>query len=357
MWTIALTVVAVITAACGGGGSDGDSLASIGGLATTTTTTTTTTTEPPDPEAENSRLTGLPVEEAIRNRPVVAVKVDNVDGRSTPQAGIELADVVYEVQVEGQVTRFLSLFQTHDAAPVGPVRSARSSEIPILEELHSPLFTWHGANGILGPLVRESAIHPRSVTDIPQFFYRDGARPSPYNSFVTGTADIRSTAPEGARGPTEQILTFVTDDEKPSPHATPAARVEVRFPVPFGGGGGGAPVVYDWRDGKWWRSQNGRPHIVVTGEQLSADNVIVRFVDAIDSGTVDKAGTVVPTAQVIGEGDAWVFSRGTITVGRWIKPDSTSPTRYVDEKGDDIALTRGTTWILMPYGASGSTYS
>lgn len=353
---MALLTVMVLTAAACGGGSDGETLAGMKGFATTTTTTTTTTTVPPDPEAGNSRLTGLPVDGAIMNRPVVAVKIDNVDGRSTPQVGLELADVVYEVQVEGQVTRLLALYQTHDSAPVGPVRSARASEIPLLEELHTPLFTWHGANNILGPQVRASAIVPRSISDIPQFFYRDPSRPAPYNSFVTSTADIRSTAPEGSAGPEKQILTFATGDEAPSPRAVPANHVDIAFPIPFGSGGGGSPVAYDWRDGKWWRSQSGHPHTIISGEQISADNVIVRFVPAVDSGTVDKAGTRVPTAQVVGEGAAWVFTRGTMTDARWIKPDNTTPTRYVDADGKPILLTRGTTWISMPYGVEGSGY-
>ncbi len=317
----------------------------------TTTTSTTTTTLP----STTSALTGEPVDDAVLARPVVAVKYDNVQGRSTPQVGIGAADVVYEIQVEGAVTRLLALFQSEDAAPVGPVRSARGSEVGLLEELNAPLFAWHGANAILRQEVRNSAIVPRSIDDVPQLYYRERGRPAPYNSFIDGTAAIRDTAPEGSTGPPEAILTFAsTPDQPPSAAALPATFVDVVFT----GGAGGAPVRYEWDAGlgKWRRFQGGVPHVDGDGNQLAVENVIVRFVQAVDSGTVDKAGAFVPTAVVTGEGEAWVFSQGTVTTGTWSKPDNLSRTTYRDQNGDEIVLTPGTTWISMPYTAASSGF-
>ncbi|WP_436795413.1 DUF3048 domain-containing protein [Actinospongicola halichondriae] len=329
----------------GGGGDDEPIVA-----ATTTTTeeTTTTTTEPP---RTTSALTGLPVEQEVLDAPVVAVKIDNVDGKSTPQVGITAADVVYEIQVEGSVTRLLSLFQSTDAAPIGPVRSARGSEIGVLEELNNPLFTWHGENGILGPMVRAAKVQARSINEISGLFYREGGRPAPYNSFVQGSAQIRETADEGSTGPVEPIFTFAAEGESPSPLATPASSVHVQF----SGGAGGAPVDYAWDGTVWKRSQKGHPHVDADGNQVAVENVIVRFVQGIDSGTRDKAGSVVPTAQVIGEGEVWVLSQGTVTKGTWKKADGVSVTQYLDADGNPIKLTPGKTWISMPYTAAGSS--
>ena len=319
---------------------------------TSTTSSTTTTTAPPPASA----LTGLPAADDIRARPVVAVKYDNVDGKSTPQVGVNAADVVYEIQVEAQVTRFLALFQSTDAAPIGPIRSARGSEVPLLEELNGPLFTWHGANDILRPLVRNSSVVPRSIDDIPGLFYRQSGRPAPYNSFAQGTAEIRATAPEGATGPTTPILSFADEGEAPSPLAQPATTVTIRFPPPFGRGGGEAPVTYSWDGSAYKRSQAGHAHVDGDGTQIAPQNVIVRFTEAVDSGTIDKSGTRVPTAKVVGEGEAWIFSQGTVTVGRWVKTDNLTPTQYLDAGGNPVKLTPGRTWISLPYGNVGSSY-
>lgn len=307
-----------------------------------------------------SALTGMPVDdEEIVERPVVAVKYDNVHGKSTPQSGIGAADVVYEVTVEGEVTRFLALFQSTDAGPVGPVRSARGSEIGLLEELNNPLFTWHGANGVLRRAVRSSSIVPRSIDDIPQLFYRDGSRPSPYNSFATGTAEIRETAPEDVVGPDHPILAFAgEDDEIGSPLGVEVFALNLRFPPAFSGGigGRGVPVRFEWDGERWLRFQAGEPHLDADGEQLAVENVIVRATDAIDSGTRDTAGSRVPTAVVTGEGVAWVFTDGTVTVGTWSKPDNQTRTTYLDQNGDEILLAPGRTWIAMPYGLGSSSF-
>jgi len=359
----ALALAGSLLVACGGGGeelaaSENPPTEVVDTTTTATTPTTPSTTEAPAAGAPVSMLTGLPlVDQWVQARPVVAVKFDNVEGRSTPQVGIGAAEVVYEVPVEGQVTRFLALFQSVDASPIGPIRSARGSEIGLLEELNGPLFAWHGANALLNSHVRSSSVVPRSIDDVPHLYYRDRSRRSPYNSFAVGTAELRATAPEGSTGPLQPILRFAQPGEAvPSPNAVSATSIRLAFPPPFGGrGGGGTAVRFEWDGSRWVRFQAGHPHVdAAGGGQIGVDNVIVRFTHALDSGTVDQAGSRVPTAQVVGEGEAWVFSGGKVATGTWHKPDNTTPTTYRDVEGNEIVLAPGKTWIALPYGPGSS---
>ena len=354
-----VVALCLVLAACGGAGAENSAPST---TAVKSTTSTTKAKKPPAPTTTvpdlTSALTGLPLADlSVKGRPVVAVKIDNAHGRSTPQSGIIEADVVYEVQVEGQVTRLLSYFQSTDAPNVGPVRSARGSEVPILDELDGALYVWHGANDILLPMVRNSASHARSHDDVPHLFYRDASRRMPYNSFILGTSQIRDTAVEGHPAPKRPLFDFAAPGHAPSPLATPVSFVYIRFPTPFGGGGGGeAPVTYKWDGALWRRDQGGRNHVDVHGRQVAVENVIVRFTGAVHSGTVDSAGTAVPTAAVVGEGEAWVFSKGTVTVGTWRKPDNLTPTQYFDQAGDTIRLTPGRTWVSLPYAKGESHF-
>lgn len=344
----------LVLAACGGGAEEE--------AATTDTTTPPEMVDAATSTAEagipTSMLTGLPlVDQWVQARPVVAVKFDNVEGRSTPQVGIGAAEVVYEVPVEGQVTRFLALFHSIDASPVGPIRSARGSEVGLLDELNRPLFAWHGANALLDSHVRASTVVPRSFDDVPHLYYRDGARKQPYNSFALGTADIRATAPEGSAGPLRPILRFAKPGEAiPSKNALPATSISIVFPAAFGGPSGrGTPVRFEWDGSRWVRFQAGHPHVDgAGGGQIGVENVIIRFTQALDSGTVDQAGSRVPTAQVVGEGEAWIFSAGKVATGTWHKPDNLTPTTYRDVEGNEIVLTPGKTWIGLPYGHGSS---
>ena len=72
------------------------------------------------------------------------MKIDNHrDAR--PHAGLNQADVVYEEIVEG-ITRFFAIFHSTDADPIGPIRSARTTDVDLLNQLNRPLFAWSGGN-------------------------------------------------------------------------------------------------------------------------------------------------------------------------------------------------------------------
>ncbi|NCY17358.1 MAG: DUF3048 domain-containing protein [Actinobacteria bacterium] len=104
-----LVVVSILVAACGGGKKQ----------STAETTTSTTVVLPTWP------LTGSPSADAPTSgaHPAIVVKMDNSpDAR--PQTGIERADVVYELLVEG-ITRFALVFHSQLPEPVWSVTSPR----------------------------------------------------------------------------------------------------------------------------------------------------------------------------------------------------------------------------------------
>ena len=108
-------------------------------------TTTSTTAAPLGPTYP---LTGLPSDdEARRTRPALVVKIDNNIG-ARPPVGINQADVVYEEEIEAGYTRFAAVFHSQDADPVGPIRSARISDIALLGNLNRPMLAWSGANAV-----------------------------------------------------------------------------------------------------------------------------------------------------------------------------------------------------------------
>jgi len=149
---------AVLTAsACGGGGSSQTLPTTAAPAPTTTVAPTAIVVEVPTTEAVSAisvpatttlgvattttisgwtgavhPLTGLPATDGTSGRPALAVKVGNNDSRSLPHVGLEAADVVYEAHIENGVTRFLAVYHSEVPLRVGPVRSARSSDIDLI---------------------------------------------------------------------------------------------------------------------------------------------------------------------------------------------------------------------------------
>ena len=88
-------------------------------------------------------LTGLAAGPELETTAALAVKIDNHPG-ARPQWGLEAADLVVEENVEG-VTRFVvAVFHSRQPSMIGPVRSARTSDLAVLASLNRPILAWSG---------------------------------------------------------------------------------------------------------------------------------------------------------------------------------------------------------------------
>jgi hypothetical protein len=348
----AALAAAPILGACGGG--DDDEATPTTGRPTSTTTTTgvpTSTTVPP----LLAPLTGLPwpLDPALVTRPALMVKISNADGsraalNARPQAGFNQADVVIEILTEGGVTRLASIFHSGDAEEVGPVRSFRTSELDIVPALGLPLFAYSGANAGFLARLRESGRVVDVGVDNARGAYRRVSGRAQDQSLMASTTALRAAA--GAQGtPPPAWFTYRPDTAaSPGEGATPASGVSFTL-----AGAGSAPVDYTWDGRGYARVQKGTPHTDTLGVQAAPPNVIIQFAQYIDTGARDTSGAVVPEAQVIGGGEAWMFTNGSVVVGQWAKADPAAVTTYTDPAGQPVGLTPGTTWLaVIPPGTA-----
>ena len=353
-----LLVASLVAAACGGGGGDDETTnTTLTTEATPTTSATadadavdesTETTEAPTTSvvAETTEpvvadvlapLTGLTIDEAIADRPALAAKIDNIS-LARPQAGINQADVVYEERVEGGLTRLLAVYQSQDAPVLGPIRSARSTDVPLLTPLRQPLFAWSGANAAFAQLIRSVAIRDVGFEAEAAQYTRASDRRSPSN-LMTSTVDLWALVDETGAPPMilDHLLPGGSFDA-----GEPAVGVDVSYR--------GTQVSHVWDEelGGWARTQNGTAHVDADGVQIAPANVIVQFVDYEASGQVDSTGAEVPEAVLEGQGVAWIFSNGRVVEGTWSKSNVTEPIQYRGPDGAPVALTPGATWVLLP---------
>lgn len=340
---VALVSLALVAAACGGGGKkEADE------KPTTTTEATTTTVAPP-----SSPLTGLPQPDAAKlTRPALIVKVDNTPKGFVQQEGIDKADVVFVEQTEQGTTRLAAVFQSQDAT-VGPVRSARTSDVGIAGALNRPMLAYSGANGGVlrqvrgGPLV-DAGIDAAGMATI----YKRNQRGTIRNlyRFFLPTAEVY--AAKGAQGKTPPpLFHYRSEGQASTGDAVKGVRV--------GYGGGAATVVtYQWDSALkgWARSQSGRVHVMARGgARIAPANVVVLVTPYRNSGFRDVTGAVSPQAVLEGSGEAWFFADGKLTKGRWSRPGPVGAFTFTDAAGAPVALTPGQTFIeLAPAAAAAS---
>jgi hypothetical protein len=311
------------------------------------TSTNTGSTESTDTTAGTAPvmpLLGIPGDPP--ERAALAVKIDNTDN-GRPQVGLRQADIVVEEMVEGGLTRLLALFHSQDPDEVGPVRSARSTDLAVLAELHRPLFAWSGANPTFRAAVEAADLVDVGFAAAPDAYRRDRRRPAPYNLFA-GPADLRSAAgDDGAGTPPPMLFAYRAPSE-------PLAGTGVRPVDGFRASTFATAIEWNWNDQTllWDRSQNGTTHVDSTGDRVAVPNVVVRTTPYRDSGVRDSRGAVVPEAASVGDGDAWLLSDGKAQPGRWQKSSTDAPTTYTTTDGTPFRLTPGQTWIeILPPGA------
>ena len=339
----------VLLAACGGSSSSeaSDTTAPSTEASTTSTAPTTeavvTTTEAPAvtestvAPAGYAPLTGLPVTDtAMLTRPALAAKIDNhTDAR--PHAGLNQADIVYEEIVEG-ITRFFVIFQSNDSAPVGPVRSARTTDVDLLNQLNRPFFVYSGGNGKVVSAINGSNAETRAHSN-DLGYYRDAERRArtavEHTLLIESTQRIYATAtPE--QGPPTPFFTYREVGEALT-GGDPVTSITLDM--------NSVPVVWEWDGGQglFLRTEYGDPHVDIAGERISAANVVVQFCDYKTSAADPKS----PEAITVGSGDALVYTDGKVVFATWDRPDASAPAVFTGADGSPITLTPGRTWIEL----------
>ena len=130
-------------------------------------------------EAKNF-FTGL----AGENKQILVVKIDDTNA-AHPQIGIEDADLVYVEQVEGGLTRLAAIYTSKLPPLIGPIRSARISDIELLAQFGRVGFAYSGAQSKMRPVIAAANLENLSAERNPPSIYgKDPNRPGPVDMIL-----------------------------------------------------------------------------------------------------------------------------------------------------------------------------
>jgi len=285
------------------------------------------------------RGTAAPDADAIHRRPVV-VKVAN-DPAARPQSGLAQADLVLEIPVEGGLTRYALVFQSEDPTSVGPVRSARQSDLNYLSTLRA-ILAHVGASESVTQMVRVAA-KDGSFIDIDEFqhpeaFDRVAGKVAPYNAY-TSVAKVREAA--GSAGRDRVDVPALQYDALT--HAASTAGQALAIPYV---GAGRVAYAYDESAGAYRRTQDGKATMDADAKrEVMPDNVVVIKTDVKEiPGTADVTGAPSVDYRATGSGTVVVLREGKRFDGKWSR-EGTGMYRFTDAAGAAITLKQGRTWI------------
>jgi hypothetical protein len=271
------------------------------------------------------------------NGPVYAVKIDNTHS-GHPQLGLRQADVVYIEQVEGGATRLAAIYSSKYPRHVGPVRSARITDIELLRQYGRVGLFFSGAQRKLLDNLSRSALRLASNDASGYGYYRSGARPAPYN--VIGRFHTLRKRVHHVSRPRRVGYSF-------GPRPMRGHRVRhVKISYPF------TRVDGYWspKHGRWLLSMDGAKDNDGNGYRLGPTTLVVQRVNISASVFHDVLGNNTPRSHTLGKGRAMYFRDGRVFYGTWSRSKRWEPTRYWFGHGKHrhrMSFAAGQLWIAL----------
>jgi hypothetical protein len=280
-------------------------------------------------------FSGEQVEKELTNRPVLVTINNQVEAR--PQSGIASADVIYEMLAEGDVTRFLALFQSEIPEAVGPIRSARSYFIDLAKGLDA-FYIAHGYSPEAKQMLAANVVdNINGMAYDGTLFYRSKDRVAPHNSYMLGENFDISMEKVGASTLYTKKVSYAFYDEQDSVKIGNAAtKVKVKYSSMESFN---STYTFSTDSGTYERSNgNTVTTDLLTSEPVQISNVLMfemqhSFVDSYGRRDID----------ISSGGKAYVAQQGTIREVQWENQDGLLVA--VESDGSQVKLVPGLTWV------------
>src|SRR3954453_20404286 len=265
----------------------------------------------------------------VSDNPVIAAKVENI-AAARPQVGLSLADITFVEEVEGAQTRLVAVYHTRFPKRLGPVRSARSTDVQLLPLFGKPGLVYSGANSNVQGKISRSSIVPIERST------RDHTRVAPHNVFV----NLDKIANSVKAGRVSDIgWTFAARDprwDSAEKAADPKGKV------------GNDTFSFDYSSGAYvvkWRGQASSDGD--SGNKATTDNVVIMSVHNHPDGNRDVLGSASVMSDTVGKGKVAIYRDGRKLSGTWARKSATGDLVFTDGSGKDIPLKPGKTWVLL----------
>ena len=287
--------------------------------------------------AQVNALTGMPGS----NGDILAVKIDDTPP-AHPQIGLPNADVVYIEQVEGGLTRLATIFSTPERLPslIGPVRSARISDIDILAQYGRVAFAFSGAQTKLLPVINGANLENLGAEREPATLYsRDETRQAPTNLILHPQLLLDKAKSEGKTISQAKPMAWYFGSLPAGGKSIES--VSMKWPASRYSATWSAP------EKRWLLNYLGAPDMDSDGIQLGSPTLIIQKVSITPSEYHDKVGGVTPFSNTVGSGTAYLLRDGQAIPIFWNRASAELPTTWTLKDGSNANFAPGQIWIAL----------
>ena len=271
--------------------------------------------------------------------PVLAVKIDDTNA-AHPQIGIEDAEIVYIEQVEAGLTRLAAIYSTVIPQRIGPVRSARISDIDILNQFGRVAFAYSGAQRKLLPVIAAANLEDLGAQrQSPTIYTTDHARRSPFAMVLRADLLMQKIKDNNLPVDLAKSVGFVFGDLPEG--GKPVQQVVMNWPS--------ATYSAQWseKESRWHLSHNGKLNLAESGIVLGPTTLVIQMVKISPSEYGDKFGGITPLSETVGTGKAYVLRNGEVFSATWNRPFPDSGTTFSLADGSTMNFAAGQIWVAL----------
>ena len=287
-----------------------------------------------DPEPVNSLSGRIGID-----GPVLVVKIDDTRA-AHPQAGLEDADLVYIEQVEGGLTRIAAVFSSKIPAVIGPVRSARISDIEILEQFGRVAFAYSGAQKKLLPVIAAANLENLGAQRQSREIYsNDPLRNAPTAMMLQAQALMQKVKEQQL--PVAISKSAGWNFAESFDTGTAIVSAKVSWPA------NSYDAVWSSTEKRWLLSHGGVANLAANGTHLGASTFVIQIVSITPSEYGDKFGGVTPFTATVGSGRGYILRDGKYIAALWDRATPDVGTSWKTTSGEEIPFAPGQIWIAL----------
>lgn len=275
----------------------------------------------------------------------------NCHNSALPQSGLDKAYIVYELMVEGGITRMLALFKDTDVDKIGSVRSARTQYLDYVYENDAIYAHAGGAEDALKRIANEN------IDDVDvdsQYGFRDTSLDRAWeHKLFTSTKLLNeglSNRKYRTTAETKSLLKYSAEeiDLSEIEGSKSANNISVKYSDYRT-----SNYVYDSDNKVYLRSMNDTKNVdLVTGEQYKVKNIIIYGINY--SSYCDHGYCLYQKIDNVGSGDGYYISNGYSIPITWSKSSKNDKTIYKIKSNDkELVVNDGNTYIQI-YPTSGN---
>jgi hypothetical protein len=286
-------------------------------------------------ESSFNSMSGLPGKDG----PVLVVKIDDTK-EAHPQIGLEDADIVYIEQVEGGLTRLAAIFSSEIPSRIGPVRSARISDIELLEQYGRVAFAYSGAQKKMRPFIAAANLENLGAENhSSSIFTTDPTRVQPYAMVLR--ADLLMQYIKEKNLVIANSKSMGWSFGKAPANGKEISSVHISWPA------SSYDAHWSENENRWLLDHSYEPDIADSGKQLGPTTLVIQLVSITDSIYRDKVGGVTPFSATVGEGRGYILRDGKSFAAFWSRPDAASGTQWRSKNGEEITFSKGQIWVAL----------